>query len=480
MRFSIISRYTGLAILLNAVFMLVSAMVSLFNGIDTAFYPLLLSTLLTVIVGSFPLIFVPGNSNIKNKEGYIIVVVSWVISSIVGMLPYLLWGGEFTLVNSFFESISGYTTTGASILQNVEALPRGLLFWRSSTHTIGGAGIIIFALAVMPSANKAKLSLSNIELSSLAKDNYRYRIDKVVRILLFIYATLISSETICLRLAGMDWFDAINHSMSTIATGGFSTRNMSIASYNNIWIEVIIMVFMAFSGLHFGLLFATLTRKKMNLFSSEVSRYYFTTILVGTIVITLNLFATDTYSLFDSLRFASFQFISIITTTGYATVDTGMWPSLSVLVLIFYTFHCACAGSTTGGLKADRFLILVKVFRARTLKMQHPNAIIKIKLNKMALTEDLTFTVLVFVALYIVICLIFTLILTAMGIDLTTSFTAAAASLGNVGPGFGDVSSLSNFASLPSAAKMTCAFAMLLGRLELFGFIQIFLMKSWR
>lgn len=480
MRLSIVLRYTGFAILLNAVFMAISAFVSLVNGVDTAFFPLLLSTILAAIVGSFPLIFVPSDVNLLHKEGYAIVVVSWAASSLIGMLPYLLWGGEFTLINSLFETVSGYTTTGSTVLQDVEKLPRGLLFWRSCTHGIGGAGIIIFALAILPSSGKAKLSLSSIELSSLAKDNYRYKADKVVKILLFIYLVLISSETICLKLAGMNWFDAVNHSISTVATGGFSTRNLSIASYNNIWIELIVVFFMILSGLHFGLLFATLTSKKANLFRSEIARFYFLTIIFGTLIITANLFLTDVYSFSDSFRYALFQFTAIITTTGFATVDTALWPALSVLMLVFYSMHCACAGSTSGGIKADRILILLKTFKARTLKLQHPNAIIKTKMNGIILSDDMINAVLIFMSLYMASILVTTLLLTSMNIDLMTSFSAAVTCLGNVGPGFGEVSSLGNFSGLPSAAKFVCAIAMLLGRLELFGFLQIFLIKSWK
>lgn len=480
MRFSIVLRYTGFAILLNAVFMAFSALVSLLNGVDTAFFPLLLSAILAALLGSFPLIFVQSDANLLKKEGYAIVVISWIASSFVGMLPYVLWGGEFSLINGLFEAVSGYTTTGSTVLQDVEALPRGLLFWRSCTHGIGGAGIIIFALAILPSSGRAKLSLSSIELSALAKDNYRYKSDKVVRILLFIYLVLISSETICLKLAGMDWFDAVNHSISTVATGGFSTKNLSIAHYNNVWIELIIVFFMILSGLHFGLLFATLTSKKTNIFKSEIARYYFFTILCGTLVITLNLFSTNVYSFLDSLRYGLFQFAAIITTTGFATVDTALWPSLSVLVLLFYSMHCACAGSTSGGIKTDRVIILLKIFKARTLKLQHPNAIIKTKMNGVMLSDDMISAVLVFMSLYMASILVCTLLLTSMNVDLMTSFSAAVTCLGNVGPGFGEVSSLSNFSGLPPAGKFVCAVTMLLGRLELFGFLQIFLIRSWK
>lgn len=297
MRFSIVLRYTGLAILLNSAFMAVSAIISLCNDIDTGFYPLVLATLLTALLGSFPLIFVPSDSNIQNKESYLIVVLAWLASSFVGMIPYLLWGGEFSLINSWFESISGYTTTGSTILMNIEALPKGLLFWRSCTHGIGGAGIIIFALTVLPSAGRAKVSLSNIEISSLARDNYKYRIDKIVKILLFVYLLLMSTESICLKLAGMDWFDAVCHSISTIATGGFSTKNMSIAYYDSVAIEIILTIYMLIAGMHFGFIFATFFHKKGSPPKSEVARFYILSIIFGTIIITANLYFTDTYPL---------------------------------------------------------------------------------------------------------------------------------------------------------------------------------------
>ena len=469
MRLSIVLRYTGLAILLNAAFMAVSALVSLFNDVDTGFYPLVLSTLLTALLGSFPLIFVPSDSTIQNKESYLIVVLAWLSSSFVGMIPYVLWGGEFSLINSWFESVSGYTTTGSTILMDVEALPNGLLFWRSCTHGIGGAGIILFALAILPSAGRAKVSLSNVEISPLAKDNYKYRIDKIVKILLFVYIFLISTETLCLGLAGMPWFDAVCNSISTVATGGFSNKNMSIAYYNSLSMEIIIMIYMVISGLHFGLLFATIANRKAGVLKSEVARYYLISIFIGILLITANLYFTDTYPLLESLRYASFQFIAIITTSGFATVDTAAWPAMSVLILLFYTLHCACAGSTSGGIKADRVLILFKTFRSQTLKLQHPNGVIKPKLNSVSMSDSLIQSVLIFISLYLVFLLIGTLVLTAMNVDLITSFSAIATCLGNVGPGFGEVSSLSNFASLPDAAKFVCTLAMVLGRLEQIG-----------
>ena len=229
MRFNVVLRYMGLVLLLDAVFMLISAGISLLNNFDTGFYPLLLSFILTAVLGAFPLIFVEGGEQINNKEGYAIVVGAWIVSCMVGTFPYLLWGGEFDFVNSWFESVSGYTTTGSTILVDVEALPRGMLFWRSSTHLLGGVGVVMFALVILPALGRTKMTLSSVELSPLAKDNYRYRSQKIVQVLLTVYVGLVVAETILLKVAGMTWFDAVNHAFSTIATGGFRTRNLSIA-----------------------------------------------------------------------------------------------------------------------------------------------------------------------------------------------------------------------------------------------------------
>lgn len=480
MRSHVIMRYVGMVLLLNAVFMLISAMVSLMNGLDTGFYPLILSFLLTATMGAFPMIFVSSDISLRIKESYVIVVTSWVASCFVGMLPFILWGGEFNFENAWFESVSGYTTTGSTVLTNVEALPKGMLFWRSCTHLIGGAGVVMFALAIVPAMGRAKVSLTNVEFSTLAKDNYSYKVQKALRILLVVYVFLITSQIIALKIAGMSWFDAVNHSFSTIATGGFSTKNTSIAYYDNIWIEIVIFVFMVLSGSHFGLIFSSIQAKRNNIFSSEASVYYFLTIFFCSVFITINLWAEGYYTFLGSIRYAFFQVASLISTTGFATVDTNFWPAFSILILIFVSIQCACAGSTGGGIKSDRVLIILKTFKTRFLQMQHPNAIVRTKLNNATLSEDLIASVLIFTTLYIVVLFVGGLIFAAMGLDLITSFSASFTCVSNVGPGFGSISSLSTFNSFPIAAKFVCTLLMLLGRLELFGFIQIFLLKSWR
>ena len=253
-----ISTNIGKALLINALFMFISVVISILNGFDSAFTPLLISFLITLITGCFPFIFVKDRPETSLQSGYLTIVISWLLSFIFGMLPYVLWGGEFTLVNAWFESVSGYTTTGSTILNDIEALPKSLLFWRSSTHFIGGLGVIVFLLMILPDASPFKLKLTHLELSSLSKEGYRYQAGKTARIMMMVYVILTITETLCLWAAGMSLFDAVNHSFSTISTGGFSTKNTSIMYFDSTLIDIIITVFMILSSMHFGVIYATI------------------------------------------------------------------------------------------------------------------------------------------------------------------------------------------------------------------------------
>lgn len=481
MKNAVVIRYVGIVLLLNACFMFMAAIVSLFYGMDTGFYPLLLSFLITAIVGCFPLIFVPRDNHLTSKEGYVIVIASWIMSCLVGMLPYLIWGGEFSVMDAWFESTSGFTTTGSTILEDVEALPKGLLFWRSSTHWIGGVGVVLFALVVLPSIGRTKMTLSSVELSTLAKDNFRYNTKKILKIIIVVYVGLTMLETLMLMMAGMTLFDAINHSFSTLATGGFSTKNLSIMYYNNIWIEIVIMLFMVAAGIHFGLIYSSIIGKKNNIIRSEVSRYLFISYAVIGITVALNLVMAHIYdNYWEALRYGLFQVISYGSTTGFASTDAAFWPPLSMLLLIVVGIQCASAGSTTGGIKADRVLMLVKSVKARVLKLQHPNAVVRIKLNGVVQDDSAASAAILMISFFMLCLFIGTLALTAMNYDLLTSFTATVASLSNVGPGFGRVSNLANYNFFSEPAKFILTIVMLFGRLELFGLIHIFTLRSWR
>ena len=480
MRFSVIRRYVGTVMLCLSAIMAVSAGISYASG-DTGFYPLLLSALLTLLLGGFPMIFVSKADSINTKEGFMIVVGSWVVSCVVGMFPYLIWGGEFSLVNAWFESVSGFTTTGASILTNIEALPQGLLFWRSATNWIGGVGVVMFALLVLPSLGTNKMALSGIEMSSLAKDNYRYRTQMVAKILLTIYIGLTIVTTLALKFAGMRWFDALNHAMSACATGGFSTKNASVGFYDSPLIEWVLIVAMFLSSLHYGLIYSTFTRKSNNIFRSEVVRVYVAIIVGATLFIATSLYFADIYpNIFTSLRQSVFQTVSLITTTGFATANTNLWTPFAVVILIILSIICGCAGSTSGGVKVDRVLLYFKVLVARLRGQQHPNAVIRIRLDGILQEDRQVNTVTLFLTTYFALILLGTLTSALFGLDLLTAFSSSVAFIGNIGPGFGEVGSLDNYAAMPSLLKIQGSVLMLMGRLEIFGFIQFLFIRMWR
>ncbi len=315
----------------------------------------------------------------------------------------------------------------------------------------------MFTLVILPSIGKSKMMLSNVELSSLAKDNFNYRTQTIVKIILSVYIGLTAVTTLLLKLGGMCWFDALCYAMSTCSTCGFGTKNTSVAFFDSAVIESVLIVGMAVAGIHFGLIYATVTRKQNNIFRSEVTRFYLWTIAIAAILIALSLRKADVYpSTLTSLRYALFQTVSCITTTGFAIADCNTWTSFAMLILIFCSIVCACAGSTSGGLKIDRLLLAVKMMRNRLRMQQHPTVA------------------------FMMLILAGTFTNTLLGADLMTGFSSAVACAGNVGPGFGEVGSMDNYAALPSAMKLNLTFLMLLGRLEIFGLIQLFFIRWWR
>ena len=311
MNIKAISLNIGKALQINALFMFFALVVSVLDGFDAAFTPLLISFIITLITGSFPFIFARSAPDLTLSDGYLTIVLSWLLSFIVGMLPYVLYGGEFTLMNAWFESVSGYTTTGATILTDIEALPRSLLFWRSSTHYIGGLGVVVFLLLILPDSAPFKHRLSSIEISSMSKSGYNYMAGKTVRVMLTVYVVMTLVETLLLWAAGMSLFDAVNHSFSTIATGGFSTRNSSIMYYDSSVIDMIIMLFMALAAMHFGVIYAVFARRSLAPMKNSVTRYYFGVILVLSLAVMIDLLVQGGYTSFGKAALdSSFQVVS--------------------------------------------------------------------------------------------------------------------------------------------------------------------------
>ncbi|PKP17171.1 MAG: cation transporter [Bacteroidetes bacterium HGW-Bacteroidetes-21] len=479
MRFEVILKYVGMALILNALFMFLSFILALVYSETTA-VNLLYSTVITFGLGILPSIYIRKTNYLTIHEGVMIVVMGWLATCITGTIPYVLWGGEFNFVNALFESVSGYTTTGASILSNIEALPKSILFWRSSTHFIGGIGVILFGLLIL-SDSGSRLTLFNAEVSQLAKTNFSSKAKETLKILLYVYLGLNLLQIICLYFAGMSLFDSVNHAFATIATGGFSTKNTSIAYFDSVWIEVIIIFFMLLSGIHFGLIFNTFSRGKNNIFRSGTAKAFLIFIFTGVLLVAIKLYSSGTYdSFWVSLRHAAFQVVSLASTTGFASTDSAIWPFFTQIILIYFTIQCAMVGSTAGGLKFDRVWVMIKSIKKQIRLMQHPRAIINIKVDGKPLPEGLEQHTMVFIAMYMIILLITTLTLTAMNVDTMTAFSGAVATLGNVGPGFNEVGSMANYGGLPEMGKVVLSANMLLGRLEIFGILSLFFYRSWK
>lgn len=481
MNISVVARNIGIAMLFNAMFMFLSAGVSVIYDFDSAFSPLLLSGVITFTTGLFPLIFVRKHEEIHIKEGFTIIVLAWILSCLFGMLPYVLWGGEFSLVNAWFESVSGYTTTGGTILQDIEALPKSLIFWRSSTHFIGGIGVVVFMLLILPMVSTFKMRLSKLEMTSLSKENYRFRTKEAIRVISTVFIGLTIASAGGFMLAGMDWFDAINHAFSVAATGGFSTRNASIGAFDSFAVEFVAVVFMLLGGLHFGLMYATFVERSLKLFKSPVTKFYLGTVGIATVLVSIDLFVHGSESgfwktIWDSL----FSVVSFISTTGFATVDNSVWPSLSILILIFLSIQCACSGSTSGGLKSDRVLIFWRSFKVQLRKQMHPSAVVPVRIGSTVVESSLVSAVNLYIIVYFLFMFIGAALLCMMGVDYMDAFSASISNLGNVGPGFGSVGSLDNFSQIPVMGKFILALQMLFGRLEIYSLVIMFTIWKWR
>lgn len=474
MNIKAISRNVGYALLVSALFMFLSIIVSVANGNDSALAALIISFTITFTVGIFPFIFVRKTSAISLKEGYVIIVLSWLLSFVFGMLPYALWGGPFTVANAWFESVSGFTTTGSTILDNIEALPDSLLFWRSSTHFIGGLGVVVFLLLIIPSASPIRLRLTNMELSSLSKEAYNVRANKTVYIFAYVYLAIGVVAFLCYMAAGMTPFDAINHAFSVCATGGFSTKNMSIAAFDSRLIEGMTMVFMYVASIHFGLVYMTFVTHSLRPLKNPVIKFYTAALALFTIGLSFTLKARGLSpnwgrALWDS----AFQVISVASTTGFATVDNANWPMQASIITMFLGVMCGCAGSTTGGIKADRVLVLLKTIGKQVQQILHPSAVNEIKLGNHLLRDEEVTPQILYITLYGVMLVISVFLCLIIGVSTHNAFAATISSLGNVGPAVEELGSMGSFNSVPTAAKLVYTFDMFLGRVEIYPILAV-------
>ncbi|MCR5547381.1 MAG: TrkH family potassium uptake protein [Bacteroidales bacterium] len=471
----IITWYIGVSLLLAAGLMLVSGLLTFLTPGDESRIPLLFSAFITGTVGFFPLIFVRRKKKrLTVKEGNGIMVGSWLACCLFGMLPFLMYGREFTFTNALFESVSGFTTTGASILTDIEALPAGLQFWRISTAWVGGIGIVtLFSMVMRGGMDKA--TLASTEISSATKEQFRGAQEGFFGSkMLVVYLALTVATAISLMLTGMNGFDAITNAMSACSTCGFCIRNASIAFYDNPAAEMVLTLAMLASGLNFSLIFLSFVKGSgRNLWKSETARWFVIMVVAAVCIVTVSLVARGGVTLGKALRDSAFQVVSLSTTTGFATSDTTLWPPLAIAVLLACSLVCGCSGSTSGGMKFDRALLAFKSLRSTVKASDSLGSINVVHLDGQPRNDKQIKDTFIFMICYMAIILLFAIVNSAGGLDTLTAFTASVACMGNVGPGFGEVGSMSNYAAFPALLKYTSMVEMLLGRLEIFPMLYL-------
>jgi trk system potassium uptake protein TrkH len=494
LNFKLIYRFLGVTSVLNGLFMFLGIPFSLYFD-EEAVGGIFIAGIITISIGLLLFFFNKADEkNLQKKEGYLIVTLGWLTLTITGMLPYLLTGAIPEITNAFFETISGYSTTGSSILTNIESMPKGILFWRSATHWIGGMGIIVLTIAILPLLGIGGMQLFMAEAPGPSADKLHPRITDTAKRLWLIYVGLTFTEFLLLKIAGMTWFDAINHAMATVSTGGFSTKNASVAHWNGTpAIQYIIMLFMFIAGTNFVLTYFALKGKIQKVIKSEEFKYYsFGIIGISSLVALLIIFfdnpelqTTINHPMVfgkveSAFRHALFSVISVVTTTGFVTADFTMWNYFITAIFFALFFVGGSAGSTSGGVKVVRHIVMLKNSFLEFKKLLHPNAIIPVRYDGKAVGQNIVFNILSFFILYMLIFIVGTVVLSMFGLDIKSALGAAASSLGNIGPAIGSVSPVDNFSHLTSGAKWFCAFLMLIGRLELFTVLILITPFFWR
>ena len=435
---------------------------------------------ITGAVGTALVLIKPNNIQVGYKEGFLIAALGWLLLAVFGAIPFVLSGAAPTLVDALFETMSGFTTTGASVIADVEALPRGILFWRSLTHWLGGMGVIVLTLALIPSLNIAGFQMFKAEVPGPTKSKVLPRVAQTSRQLYKVYLGFTAVLVLLLKAAGLSWFDSFIHTFSTVSTGGFSSQNASVGAYQSLPVELIIVFFMLLCGINFNLHYSVIKGNRLGYFKDSETRVYLSVVLLAVIAVAANLANFNGYNLGVAARQSLFQVAAIITGTGYATADFDKWPDFSRCVLVMLMFVGACAGSTTGGIKVIRFMILFKSAANQLLKLVHPQAVIPVRLGGRVVQAEVVQTVQNFFVLFLIIFAAVTVFLTSLGIDIISAAAAAVAALSNVGPGLGLVGPTTTYAALPAAAKLVLAFCMLIGRLELYTVLVVLSIKFWR
>ena len=417
---------------------------------------------------------------ISHREGMAIVAIGWTFIGLFGAFPFYFGTGFPTFADAFFESVSGFTTTGSSVLTNIEAVPRGLLFWRSFIQWLGGMGIIVLSVAILPFLGVGGMQLYKAEVPSPVPDKLKPRIQDTAMIMWKVYALISLAQAVLLMAGGMSLYDSLCHTFTTMPTGGFSTRNASVAHYDSAYIDTVIIVFMVLAGINFSLHYQVLSGRPLAFWKDSECRFFLAAALVLTLVVAFNIYGSVYQSVGQSLRYGAFQVVSIVTTTGFATADYELWPAMSQLILLLCMFLGASAGSTGGGMKCLRIMLCFKYCYKELFSLIHPHAVTHVKIGGKVVPEDIMRSVLGFLALYMALFGLCSVLLAGLGVDFVTAFGAVAATIGNIGPGFGLVGPVDNYAHLPHLGKWLLIWCMLLGRLEIYTVIILLVPEFWR
>lgn len=477
MNYGIVVRTISRIMLIVAALLLLPMLVSIFYR-ESLFLVYLIPIAAICLIAIPVQLFLKVKTQMYAKEGYVIVAGSWIFLSLFGCLPFFISGAIPSFVDCFFETVSGFTTTGSSILTEIESLPKSLLFWRSFTHWIGGMGVLVFALAVLPSRDGSAMHLMRAEAPGPKVGKLVSKMSATARILYAIYFTLTLLEFICLCIAGQPVYDSLVNAFATAGTGGFSVLNSSIGGYESPAVEYIISIFMLLFGVNFNLFYFILIKRFSQAFKSEELRAYLLIIVSAVAVITINVY--HMYDNFENaFRAALFQVASIITTTGFGTADFNTWPTLSQIILVFLMFIGACAGSTGGGIKVSRFVILFKQSLREIKRILNPRNVIAVKMEGKAVSDTVLNGVAFFIITYIFTIGISIMLISVDGFDITTTVTAVIACINNIGPGLGDVGSTGNYSAFSDFSKLVLSFNMLAGRLELFPILILFSGSTW-
>ena len=480
LNYKIILNIISFLLILNGIFMMLGIPFSLYYG-DNDIFPLLICGAGTSLTGLIlNLLTKEKEPDIRKREGYIVVSLGWIVMSLFGALPFVIHGSIPSYTDAFFETMSGFTTTGASILNDIESLPHGLLFWRSMTQWLGGMGIIVLSIAILPILGIGGMQLFVAEVPGPKKDKIHPRIRETAKRLWGIYVLFTIVQVFLLILGGMNFFDAICHAFTTMATGGFSTKQASVAYYDSPFIHYVMIVFMFLAGTNFTLHYLLLHKKFKDVFGNDEFKFYIKLLGSITFIVVIGIFFTEYAGIEKSFRDGLFQVVSIVTTTGYVTADYELWGPFFQVLFFLLLFTGGCAGSTGGGIKIVRHFVLLKNSVVELKRLIHPRAVIPVRFNKGAVSNEIIQNVLAFFLFYVFIFVIGTLIMSIIGLDFLSAMGATATSLGNVGPGISSVGPTSNFANVPDIGKWFLSFLMLLGRLELFTILVIFAPAFWQ